>query len=90
MHPGFLPEPSDYTDPDDYSCRSHLFTVRIWQEQLGGGRAEWRGRVQHVTGGAARYFRDWPTLIAFIQRILSEPNAERQEQMPKDFRNRPE
>ena len=23
---------------------SHLFTIRLWQEELGGGQTEWRGR----------------------------------------------
>lgn len=29
---------------------SHLFTIRIWQEDLGQGQFEWRGKVQHVSG----------------------------------------
>jgi hypothetical protein len=43
-----------------------LFTVRVWLENLGDGRSEWRGKVQHTLGGEARYFRDWQTLVAFI------------------------
>jgi hypothetical protein len=50
--------------------RSHLFTLRIWSEALGGGRAEWRGKVQHVYSGEARYFRDWPTLVTFLLEML--------------------
>ena len=34
------------------------------------GRAEWRGKVQHVTSGEVRYFRDWPGLVACIQYLL--------------------
>jgi hypothetical protein len=45
---------------------SHLFTVRVWVEDLGDGRSEWRGKVQHVISGETRYFRDWTTLIAFL------------------------
>lgn len=52
--------------------RSHLFTLRVWPEALGGGRAEWRGKVQHVTSGETRYFRDWPSLVAFLQEMLPE------------------
>jgi len=37
---------------------SHLFTVRLWLEELGDGRAEWRGQVQHVLSGETHYFRD--------------------------------
>ncbi len=54
---------------------SHLFTVRLWLEELGNGQTEVRGKVQHVTSGEARYFRDWPTLIAFLQALLSAPRS---------------
>lgn len=50
---------------------SHLFTVRLWPEALGDGGIEWRGKVQHVTSGEARYFRDWSTLVAFVLERLS-------------------
>lgn len=51
---------------------SHLFTLRFWPEEVGGGETEWRGKVQHVTSGEVRYFRDWPTLIAFVLLELSD------------------
>jgi hypothetical protein len=44
--------------------------VRLWLEDLGEGRSEWRGKVQHVTRGEVRYFRDWPGLVACIQDLL--------------------
>ena len=34
------------------------------------GRTEWRGKVQHVLSGEARYFRDWATLIKALQKML--------------------
>ena len=49
---------------------SHLFTLRLCSEDLGNGQREWRGQVQHVMSGETRYFRDWPTLIAFLQEAL--------------------
>lgn len=49
---------------------SHLFTVRLWLEDLGDGRVEWRGQVQNVLSGEVRYFRDWPTLSALLQAML--------------------
>jgi hypothetical protein len=61
---------------------SHLFTVRLWAEELGDGQIEWRGKLQHVTSGEARYFRDWPVLIALLQAMLpgdtlnSKPDGE--------------
>lgn len=49
---------------------AQLFMLRMWREELGEGRCEWRGKVQHVTSGEARYFRDWATLIAALQDML--------------------
>ena len=54
---------------------SQLFTVRVWLEELGNGQTEWRGKVQHVTSGEVRYFRDWATLVAFCNRCL-DPELE--------------
>ncbi len=85
-----MPEPPDNTDPDDFHFRSYLFTVRLWLEQLGKGRTEWRGKAQHVTSGTVRYFRDWPTLIAFMEKMLPDPNAEGQEHPPTVSKDRPE
>ena len=51
---------------------SYLFMLRLWREELGGDEIEWRGKVQHVTSSEVRYFRDWPTLIAFLLQMLSD------------------
>ncbi len=62
---------------------SHLFTVRVWQEELGGGQLEWRGRAQDIATGAAAYFRDWPGLIAVLSRLVETagtPPASKTEQ----------
>ena len=45
---------------------SQLFTVRVWLEDLGDGRCEWRGKVQHTLSREACYFRDWQTLVTFM------------------------
>jgi hypothetical protein len=50
--------------------RSHLFTVRLWLEDLGDGRSEWRGKVEHVLSGQTCYFRDWATLVSAFQEML--------------------
>ncbi len=50
--------------------RTHLCTVRVWREDLGEGRMEWRGEVQEVVSGEMRYFRDWHTLLALVQAML--------------------
>ena len=52
--------------------RSHLFTVRLWLEPLGDGQTEWRGKVQHLPCGEARCFREWSSLVIFLDRALSE------------------
>ena len=51
---------------------SHLFTLRLWVEELGEGQTEWRGQVQHVVSGEKHYFRDWAALIAFLRAKLQE------------------
>jgi hypothetical protein len=61
--------PLDRTSP---SLTSHLFTVRIWREELGDGRIEWRGKVQHALSGEARYFREWTELIAFMREQVGD------------------
>ena len=55
---------------DQTQQRTHLFTLRMWPEVLGDGQIEWRGKVQHVLSGQARYFRDWDTLITYMQETL--------------------
>jgi hypothetical protein len=55
--------------------RSQLFTVRLWREDLGDGRSEWRGQVQHVLSYETRYFRDWQTLAAFLVEQLEKHSA---------------
>jgi hypothetical protein len=57
----------DKAPPPD---RTHLFTVRVWLEDLGDGQTEWRGEVQYVVSGEVRYFRDWSTLVAVVQAML--------------------
>ena len=47
--------------------QSHLFTLRVWREQVSDDYIEWRGKVQHALSGEARYFREWTELIAFVR-----------------------
>ena len=55
--------------------QSHLFTVRLWQAHLGEGQTEWRGKLQQVLSGEARYFREWPVLIALLLAMLPDAEA---------------
>jgi len=63
-------------DGDLAAQRSQLFMLRLWAEDVGGGRTDWRGKVQHVNSGEARYFRDWPTLEAFVEGLLRRIDPE--------------
>ncbi len=53
------------------SQHSHLFTVRVWLEDLGKGQVEPRGKVKHVLSGETLYFRDWSTLVTHLQTVLA-------------------
>ncbi len=57
-------------------ARSHLFTIRLWKEDLGAEQSEWRGKIQLVTGGEVRYFRDWDTLVPLLLSMLSESESD--------------
>ena len=74
-------------DMDGPAQASQLFTLRLWPEDLGDGRTDWRGKVQHVNSGEARYFRDWPALEAFLEALLGgeveDPPQRRQERKDK-------
>lgn len=64
-----MPELLSAPDTDELT-HSQLFVLRIWQENLGEGHREWRGKVQHMISGDAHYFREWAGLIACLQQIL--------------------
>jgi len=55
-----------------HSSRSHLFTVRVWQEEIGTDQTELRGKVQLHTSGDVRYFREWAALVPLLVTMLSE------------------
>jgi hypothetical protein len=55
---------------------SHLFTVRVWEEVIGTDQAEWRGKVQLLTTGEVRYFREWTRLVPLLVALLAELDSE--------------
>jgi len=63
---------------------SHLFTVRLWLEDLGDGLAEWRGQVQHVLSGETHYFRQWETLLALLLAMLPPAEADSAADAPNE------
>jgi hypothetical protein len=74
--PGFAGIMKQTTLSDCQRSRTHLFMVRVWLEDLGEGKTEWRGKVQDVASGKARYFRDWQTLITYLQTMLANVKTE--------------
>ncbi len=64
---------------DTQRPRTYLFMVRVWPEDLGDGKTEWRGQVKHVLSGEMRYFRDWSMLIMILQEMLAEPQEAAQD-----------
>jgi hypothetical protein len=56
--------------------RSHLFRLRLWKEELEDDLAEWRGKVEHVTGEEAYYFRTWEGLIQILTDAMDDGSQE--------------
>jgi hypothetical protein len=59
--------------------RSHLFTVRVWEEEVGTDQTEWRGKIQLFTNGDVHYFREWAALVPLLLMMLSESEPDRQQ-----------
>ena len=51
---------------------SHLFMLRMWDEELAQGEVERRIRVQHVLSGETHYFRDWQKVVDYLHKALPE------------------
>ncbi len=49
-----------------------LFTLRLWQAASPDDPAmlEWRGKMQSLPDGEAYYFRDWPGMIRYLEKML--------------------
>jgi hypothetical protein len=60
--------------------RSHLFTVQVWEEAVEMEQTEVRGKVQLLTTGEARYFREWAALVPLLVTMLSEVDSEQKAQ----------
>jgi len=68
------PEANHQLDGRPRRPGSHLFTIRLWKEQVEGG-FEYRGSVRDVSCGAFRAFRRWPDLTEFMVAQLEEAEA---------------
>jgi hypothetical protein len=56
--------------------QSHLFTLRLWTENLDEDEVEWRGRLHYVETDEVRYFSDWASLIPVLLNMLREAQGE--------------
>lgn len=59
------------SEPEDSTEYSQLFMVRVWLEKVGDGKAEWRGKVLHVSSSEIGYFRDWQTMTGHMRTMLT-------------------
>ena len=57
----------------ELESRHLLFLVRMWPEDLGDGKVEWRGQLQSAAGGEVHYFRDLPTMVERLSSMLILP-----------------
>ncbi|MEN8240534.1 MAG: hypothetical protein ABFS17_01335 [Chloroflexota bacterium] len=55
---------------------AHLFTIRVWSEEIEDGIREWRGKVQNVSTEEGHYFHGWNALIELLHRLVSEDQLE--------------
>jgi len=55
---------------------SHLFTIRVWEEEIGSNQNEWRGKIHLFTTGDVRYFREWTALTPLLITMLSESQTD--------------
>ena len=62
--------------PDDPWTQSHLFTIRLWYEQLDPEQREVRMQVRHVLSGETRFLRDWTAVTAYMMSKLEAPRSE--------------
>jgi hypothetical protein len=52
--------------------RTHLFSLQVWREAVGTEQTEVRGKVQLLSTGETRYFREWTALVPLLITMLSE------------------
>jgi hypothetical protein len=55
---------------------AHLFTLRLWSEELDKGEAEWRMQLRSVETGQTHHFRDWPSLVGLLLTMLPRGEAD--------------
>lgn len=53
---------------------AHLFTLRLWSEELDKGEMEWRLQLRSIETGQTHCFHDWPSLVGLLLTMLPVPD----------------
>ena len=61
-------------NPKSKQTPTHLFTIRVWAEEIENEIREWRGKVQNVSKDEGYYFRGWQELVVLLQTLVSSNN----------------
>ncbi len=64
-------DPTCMTEVFEPRKHTRTFILRLWLEDLGEGKIEWRGRVLDVMNGQVCFFRGWECLTAAILEMLA-------------------
>lgn len=84
------PDVGGFVKTDLPRRKSHLFTLRIWREDLADGHIEIRGQVSHVPTGKSYFFRNWQALENSLENILNQLESEGPDQSPPPFQSQNE
>ena len=55
--------------------QSQYFTLRVWVEEVGKGRTEYRGTLKHVLSGETYHFRSWAALLRLVESFVLPTGA---------------
>lgn len=59
--------------------QSQFFTLRVWAEDVGNGRVEFRGTLKHVLSGETHHFRTGDALVLLIENVLVKTDGAQNE-----------
>lgn len=77
--------PTCMTEVSGPRKQTRTFIVRLWREDLGEGKSEWRGRVQDVMDGQVKFFHGWERLTTTILEMLANPKCDAQRASDEDL-----
>jgi hypothetical protein len=63
----------------------HIFTLRLWLEQLDHNSSEWRGEVKNTSTGEIRYFRNGLSLYTALCNMLDVSSGASRDDGKADF-----